>query len=199
VRALRPERVVFDGEVHARWTTTDNARVRLSLDGALVQRITRDAIIWFPGNFGWSPANVGTESMRGVEARASLTRGPIDVSVWGTAYDPQLISGALRIPTPYVPSLAGGAITRAHVGVLQLSASNRWLGPRPFTAGPRDPAFALPAVALLDLTISTRRTLRRGDALLAVALDNATNRAWQSVRGFPAPGRSWSVAFTIRP
>lgn len=199
VRALRPERVLFDGEVHARWRTTDNARVRLSLEGALVQRITRDAIIWFPGNFGWSPANVGTESMRGVEAHATLTRGPIDISVWGTAYDPQLTSGALRIPTPYVPSLAGGAITRAQLGVVQLAASNRWLGPRPFTAGPRDPAFSLPTVALLDLTLSTRRTLRRGDALLAASLDNVTNRAWQSVRGFPAPGRTWSIAITITP
>jgi outer membrane cobalamin receptor len=173
--------------------------VRLSIDGALVQRVTRNAIIWFPGNFGWSPANVGTESLHGVEARATLSHGPIDVSVWGTAYDPELTSGSLRIPTPYVPAVAGGAVTRAQLGVVQVAASSRWLGPRPFTAGPRDPAFTLPTVFLLDLTTSTRRTMRGRDLLLAASLDNATNRAWQSVRGFPAPGRSWSVAITIRP
>ena len=199
VRALRPERVVFDGEVHARWRSPDGSRARVSLDAALVQRITRDAIIWFPGNFGWSPANVGTESLRGAEARVTLAGGPLDISAWGTAYEPELRSGTLRVPTPYVPSFAGGAVTRAQLGALQFSAANRWLGPRPFTAGPRDPAFTLPSVALLDLTLSTRRSLGRGDALLAASLDNATNRAWQSVRGFPAPGRSWSVAITIRP
>lgn len=199
VRALRPERVVFDGELHARWSSSDDAFVRVSLEGALVQRVTRDAIVWFPGNFGWSPANVGTESMRGAEGRATVARGPLDISVWGTAYDPELTSGTLRIPTPYVPSVAGGAISRLRHGALQLSAANRWVGARPYTAGPRDPAFMLPAVALLDLSISSRRALGRGDVMLVASLDNATNRAWQSVRGFPAPGRSWSVALTIRP
>jgi hypothetical protein len=41
--------------------------------------------------------------------------------------------------------------------------------------------------------------MRGAPLLLTAALDNATDRAWQSVRGFPSPGRAWSVAITLLP
>lgn len=199
VRALDAERVLLDAEVHARWRPVRATAWQVTGEGALVSRVTRHAIVWFPGNFGWSPANVGTERLYGVESRVAVTRAPVDLSAWSTVYRAELTSGALRIPTPYVPVVAGGAIARVARDRWQLSAVGRWLGPRPYTAGPRDPAFMLPAVSLLDLTGSVRRTMRGADLLFTLSLDNATDRAWQSVRGFPSPGRAWSVAFTIRP
>jgi hypothetical protein len=199
VPALRAERVVLDAELFARWRSNAEHAWRLALDAALVARTSRDAIVWFPGNFGWSPANVGTETLRGLEMRGAWDRHRTHVSVWGTWHRAQLTSGALRIPTPYVPVQAAGAIARAPLGPVEIGAAARWLGPRPFTAGPRDPAFTLPGVSLLDLSLSTRRHMRGAPLLLTAALDNATDRAWQSVRGFPSPGRAWSVAITLLP
>lgn len=199
VRALRAERVRYDGEVFARWRARPREHGTLALDLAAVARDVGDAIVWFPGNFGWSPANVGRERLRGGEARVewSGTRG--HVSMWGTWYDAVLRTGALRIPTPYVARESAGALARVPLGPLQLGAAARWLGPRPFTAGPRDPAFTLPAVALVDVSLAARCVRQGRELLVALALDNATDQAWQSVRGFPSPGRAWSLSLTLTP
>lgn len=199
VTALRAERVTLDAELNGRWRAPVAAGVISSFDASLVSRTTRNAIVWFPGNFGWSPANVGTEELRGVEARGAFTHARGSLSAWGTIYRAELQSGAIRIPTPYVPTRAGGALAQLTHRAMSAGVAARWLGERPFTAGPRDPAFMLPGVGLVDLSVSAARQSRGMDLLLALSLENATNRAWQSTRGYPAPGRSWSLALTLRP
>ncbi len=201
VATLRPERVRADLELSAH-LDRHSPLGTLTADVAAVSRDTRDAIVWFPGNFGWSPANVGREALRGVEARLRLRPSWGFASVWTTWYDAQVITGALRIPTPYVPRVASGAewsITHRGVNAAVLA---RTLGRRPFTAGPRNPDFELPAVALVDVGVThdlpQRVSARRVDASVTWSLDNATNVAWQSVRGFPSPGRTWALAFTLR-
>jgi hypothetical protein len=208
VRTLQPERVLLDAELFVRWRPTPahgaNAKGTLAVDAALVSRASRDAIVWFPGNFGWSPANVGREAVHGLELRAEWQRQRWLGSAWVTHYRAELTSGTLRIPTPYVPETAAGAVARAPLmatplGAVEGSLVGRWMGSRPYTAGPRDPFFRLPPVAVLDAALSLRRRAVHADWLVTAALDNATDRAWQSVRGFPSPGRSWSVALTITP
>jgi hypothetical protein len=201
VRALRPERVTIDAELFARGTAGTIAGGRVSAQGALVARSARDAIVWFPGNFGWSPANVGRETLRGLEARATWDHARAHASAWGTWYDATLTTGALRIPTPYVARESAGLLARMQHGVVTLSATARAFGRRPFTSGPRDAAFELPAVALLDVAAAWAQPLRArgGTLLVTVGLENATDVAWESVRGFPAIGRSWSVAASWTP
>jgi outer membrane cobalamin receptor len=203
VRALRPERVTMDAELNARASLRADDRWLAEAGGALVARDTRDAIVWFPGNFGWSPANVGAERLRGAEVRASLShesvRGTQTLGAWLTAYDPELRTGALRIPTPYVPRIAAGAQLVLQRGAAVLSARSRLQGRRPFTAGPRDPAYELPAVHLLDASLGHRGRIGHVATLATLALDNATDVAWQSVRGFPSPGRSWAISLTLTP
>jgi hypothetical protein len=199
VTPLRPERVVFDAEAYARVALGVVGGGALSAQGALVARAARDAIVWFPGNFGWSPANVGRETLRGGELRAAWDTRTAHVSAWGSWYDAELQSGALRVPTPYVARASGGMLARVTRGHVTVAPAMRAFGTRPFTSGPRDPAFALPAVVLLDAAVSLRHTWPAGHTVLTLALENATDRAWQSVRGFPAPGRSWSVTATLSP
>jgi hypothetical protein len=199
VSALRPERVVFDAEAYGRVALGAVAGGAISAQGAVVTRAARDAIIWFPGNFGWSPANVGRESLRGGELRAAWDARAAHVSAWGAWYDAELTSGALRVPTPYVARASGGLLARVTRGRVTAAPAMRAVGARPFTSGPRDPAFELPAVLLFDAAVSLRQPLPAGTALFTLAIDNATDRAWESVRGFPAPGRSWSVTATFSP
>lgn len=200
VKPLRVERVLFDAEVGARLNRATPIGW-FELSTSLVARDTRDAIVWFPGNFGWSPANVGIERLRGAEARARLLPSWGELSVWMTAYDAELTTGTLRIPTPYVPRLAGGGQWLVRHGRSSLALTSRMTGRRPFTAGPRDAAFELPGVVLLNSAFThalPSRVLPSGiDARITWSLENATDVAWQSVRGYPSPGRSWAMAFTL--
>jgi vitamin B12 transporter len=198
VRALDPERVVLDANLGVTGTVVRGAwRANGELLGAV--RTTRNAIVWFPGNFGWSPANVGRESLRGVEARLAIERKQFLWSAWSTYYDTRLLTNGLEIPTPYVPRLAAGAQGAITMRQLRISGNLRYQGARPFTAGPRNPFFELPSVWLADLAASRTVTVGRTVLLLTAALDNVTNAQWQSVRGFPMPGRTWSTGITIRP
>ncbi len=197
VRTLRPERVLVDAELQSRLVQPSPIGL-LSLQASVVARDTRDAIIWFPGNFGWSPANVGMERLRGVEGRAALQPAWGELSAWFTLYDAMLTSGGLQIPTPYVARAAGGAQLRASLPFATATALVHAMGPRPYTAGPRNAAFELSAVTLCDVALSRRVVVAAVDVLLALSLDNATDVRWQSVRGFPSPGRSWAISTTLR-
>ena len=198
VRALDPERVTLDASAGSR-AVWQRAQWRATIEASLVSRATNNAIVWFPGNFGWSPANVGREQMRGTETRGDLTGGRLSMAVWHTWYRSELRSGALRIPTPYVPqhSLAANAAWR--IGPHTVSTTMRHQGRRPFTAGPRNPAFELPAVTITDVAWSQRHVFARVEALWSLTLDNVTDVQWQSVRGFPMPGRGWSASLTLAP
>jgi outer membrane cobalamin receptor len=198
VRALSPERVILDahGGVQGTW---QRAVSRLTGEVLLVSRDTRDAIIWFPGNFGWSPANVGRERLRGTEARAEFAAASLTLGAWHTWYVSALRSGGLTIPTPYVPQQSVGVQGAWRLGAHRLSTNIRHQGRRPFTAGPRNPLFELPAVTLADVAWSREHTLAHLRALLSVAIENVTDVRWQSVRGFPMPGRGWSASLTLQP
>jgi outer membrane cobalamin receptor len=198
VQALDPERVLFDVSTGARF---DRPGDHWQADGEvmLVARDTRDAIIWFPGNFGWSPANVGREQLRGAEARAALRSAWLSVSAWATLYGSELHTGGLRIPAPYVPRASGGAQAQWRHPLATLSGNARVQGPRPYTAGPRNPDFELPAVALVDIAMARTVEWSTLHTLVTISLDNVTNTRWQSVRGFPMPGRAWSLALTLQP
>lgn len=201
VRPLDPERVGSDVEVNTH-TTHRTAFGMLRAQASVSARNTRHAIIWFPGNFGWSPSNVGREYLRGVEARVQLTPAWGDVALWSTHYDSRLRTGDLEIPTPYTPRSAAGASASATVRGMSTSLFARVLGRRPFSAGPRNPAFELPAVGIVDAALSHSLpraiTPRGSDALVAWSLDNAFDIAWQSVRGFPSPGRTLAVSVSLR-
>ncbi len=201
VRPLDPERVVVDAELMVR--AARNVPVgRATIEASMVTRDTRDAIVWFPGNFSWAPANVGRERLRGGEIKAALAGPWLDVAAWGAWYRSELESGELHIPTPYTPTLSGGARMALHAAGTTSAAQWHWNGARPFTAGPRNPAFELSAVSLIDLAFThpwPRRISPRFAMLSTTwSLNNATNVAWQSVRGFPSPGRTWAIALTLQ-
>jgi outer membrane cobalamin receptor len=193
-RALRPERVTLDAELGARVAL---GPVRAA--ASLFERRTRDAIVWFPGNFGWSASNVGRDRVRGAEGRLDAEFAHGSLAGWGAVYDAELTADALRIPTPYVPRASGGAVATLRAGRGTLTTTLQSTGRRAFGSGPASRDYELPAVGLLGVTASYRAPLFGARALLSVGVDNATDAEWQSVRFHPTPGRTWSAGLTLTP
>ena len=189
---IAPERVMLDAEAGVR-VSAPNARASASL----FERRTRDAVIWFPGNFSWSPKNVSSERVRGAEAEVSLTLGRVTSDWWGAWYDTRLYTDGLAVPTPYVPSIAGGASTRARFGRLIVATQATARGRRPFAVAVPSRALELPGVLLADVTLSYRVPTRGAQALLTAGVLNVANTPSESVRRFPLPGRVWQVGVTV--
>ena len=189
-----PERVIVDAEVGA------HAHTRAATFSATVfERRTRDAVIWFPGNFSWSPKNVAREQVRGAEAMLLTTTMRATSRWWGGWYDTRLFTDGLHVPTPYVPKLAGGGTTTVTLGRLSTTASLTARGRRPFAIAIPSRALEMHGVFLLDLATSYRIDRPQGVALVTAGVLNVGNVASETVRRFPSPGRVWQVTLTVQP
>jgi len=193
-RALEPERARFDGEVGLRLRHRG-----ASLVGSAFLRDTRDAIVWLPGTFTWSPRNVEGERVRGAEMRAAAAGGWWDADAWAGAYHARFTAGANRYPTPYVPFASGGGTVTLRRAGTSIAATFRAYGRRPFAAAVAAREYELPGVALLDLHLAHRVTAGRTTLLLTAGADNVGDASWESVRRYPAPGRSWSAGLAVEP
>ena len=191
-RDVRPERVLMDAEAGVR---VGGAAVSLAAAGFV--RHTRDAIVWLPGSFSWSPHNVERERVRGAEARLLAAHGMLSVEGWAGAYHTRALIDGYDVPTPYAPQAAGGAVLRASHRALELVGSLSALGRRQYVTAPAARALELPGVALLDLTLSHRARLGTARLLSTAGVRNAGDVRWEPVRRFPAPGRSWILGITI--
>ena len=193
-RALEPERVEFDAEA--------GLRARLagaSISVAAFARDVRDAIVWFPGNFTWSPSNVGLERVRGAEGEVHAGSDWYSASLWGTVTSATLLAGGLAVQTPYVPDVSGGASLSLKSGTVGVTATVRGIGRRAFTAAPASPVTQLPAVAIADVAVHWHATVARSDLLVTASVSNLGDVRWESVRRYPAVGRAWSMALTFVP
>ena len=193
-RALDPERVEFDAEAGVRARVGD-----VEVSTAAFARDVRDAIIWFPGNFTWSPSNVGRERVRGAEGQASIAGRWYTASLWGTIMSSTLDAGGLTLQTPYVPEVSGGASVSLRAGSIGLTTTTHGLGRRAFTAAPASSSAELPAVLLTDVAVHWHATVAQSSLLLTAAVTNLGDARWESVRRYPAVGRSWSLALTLVP
>ncbi len=194
--SLRPERVTTDAELAVAWQ-----RNSIGASLSAFARHTRDAIVWFPGTFEWSPTNAARERVHGVEARAHWSGARTQLELWGALRSTRLRTreGA-RVPTPYVPAADGGASARVDVRHLSLSAALRVIGRRPFVVVPDPPPDRqLPAVALVDAAAAWPLDLWNAHATLTVGVRNIGNVNWQSVVGYPNARRTWTAGFTVQP
>ena len=193
-RALVPERVTYDAEVGLR-----AARGGMTVGAAAFAREVRDAIVWFPGNFTWSPSNAGLEHVRGVEGGAAASGAWYTASAWGSVTESTLDAGGLVLQVPYVPRTSGGASLALRWGGVGVTAAVQGLGRRSYTAAPAAASTELPPVLLSDLALLWRGTFAGHSLLVTTAVTNLGDVRWESVRRYPAVGRAWSVALTIAP
>lgn len=191
-RDVRPERVLLDAEVGARWGGT-----ALAASAAAFARQTRDAIVWLPGSFSWSPNNVERERVHGAEGRLLVGRGSLSLEGWAGAYRTRARIDGYDVPTPYAPQAAGGATLRAAHGALEAVGALTAIGRRQYVTAPASRALELPGVVTMDLTFSHRAKLRGARLLTTAGVRNLGDVRWEPVRRFPAPGRGWMLALTL--
>ena len=110
-----------------------------------------------------------------------------------------LDAGGLTLQTPYVPEVSGGASVSLRAGPIGLTTTTHGLGRRAFTAAPASSSAELPAVLLTDVAVHWHATVAQSSLLVTAAVTNLGDARWESVRRYPAVGRSWSLALTLVP
>ena len=200
--ALRPERA---------WTLDGGAVLPLRLGAASVEvegtaftSAARDQIVWRPVGGAWRPGNVGRVRSAGWEgslrAAAPLGRGAalaLDFVLTRTAArdrtNPE--STSYGQPLLYVPERQAKAAVTVGGSALALDLEAVHTGRR-FTAS--DGSASLAPVTVAAAGLRTRLDLGRGGAAgLAVRLENATDRRYHIVRGYPMPPRHLSFRLTL--
>ena len=190
--SVRPERVVLDAEGGIRIRTP-----RLIAEATAFARDTRDAIVWFPGFASWSPRNVGVERARGGEVRIASSVGPVRFDAWGGAYASSFDTVSVRVPVPYAPNFVAGSTVRTGRGPVSAALALSAVGRRPFEVAPAEASLELPAYMLADLTVTMALPSIRPGASVVLGVRNLADVRWESVRGFPVAGRTWSAGFSI--
>ena len=199
---LRPERA---------WALDGGAVLPLRLGAAAVEvegtafaSAVRDQIVWRPTGGAWRPGNVGRVRSAGWEGTARLAaplgRGAalgLDLVLTRTAArdrtNPE--STSYDRPLLYVPERQAKAAVTVGGAALALDLEAVHTGRR-FTAS--DGSASLDPVTVAAAGLRTRLGLGRGGAAgLAVRLENATDRRYQVVRGYPMPPRHLSFRLTL--
>ena len=172
VQPLVPERVTLDAELRASADAGCGARCAIRAAASVFERRTRDAIVWFPGNIGWSPQNVPTERARGGEVHVAVERSGAAAKLWGGAYHTLLNDGVLEMRTPYVPYWSGGAAISAGGDPLSARLQVSHTGRRPFTTGPALAELELPPATVVAAGLQRSERTGFGRLTLSLSVDD---------------------------
>lgn len=198
-RDLHPERVVSDLELRVDRKPAALESMSLQWGAAIFARRTRDAIVWLPGNVGWSPHNVAEERVRGAEGHVAASVGSWTLDGWSAAYDARLNDGFMETRTPYVPYLTGGGGAAWHRGGTTVQAGLRLVGRRPFVNGPAHPELELPASGTLRIALAHMLRLGTTTTMLHVGVNDLANARAEEVRRHPSAGRTISAGIVLQP
>ncbi len=145
---------------------------------------------------GAPPQNVGLASVRGLsaEVRGAASGTTITVNLTLT----QAVDRTTGDPLVRVPWFTANlALHRQVTPSSQLSLLAQYVGPRPDLDFSTFPATTVQLPGYVDLRLRYRAETETGWAL-TVGVDNALDWQYESVKGYPAPGRSVFITATMR-
>jgi len=134
------------------------------------------------------PFNIGRARARGAETTLARRTRALDLrasATWLDAVD--LDSGA---PLPRRPRSQASVVALWRPETWTLSGTLRWVGRREDVGG-----FVLDPYAALDLALGWSASSRLHPYL---RIENALDREYEEVAGFPAAGRRWVVGMRLR-
>ncbi len=153
--------------------------------------------------------NVGAASARGLEIEASARFGPLDLAAGytrlftevldpGLASDAAFSAGRRLLRRPRQSGSLHGRLSAAGGALLATITAVGTREDLDFAAGYPAPRVSLPAYATLHLALERRLPLAGPATTLALAVDNVLDTTYETVRGFPAPGRLVRLIVELR-
>lgn len=194
---LRPEQG-WSADAGLLW----DGRYRAELTGFAAT--ARDQIVWQPTNAGyWAPENVARTRSLGVEASADgawiLGSTLVHAGLAATFTDARDRSDpsapAFDQPLRYVPRTTAKAWAALGRGAFRLDLGAQYVGRRPVTA---DGSRALDPYLVLSGQARYTRVVAGVEAVLAVAVENLTDAAYEVVQSYPMPPRHLRLRLALQ-
>ena len=155
-------------------------------------------VLWFPDfRFIWSPDNYDVRR-RGGELAATVTLPAADLALSGSVsdvaveYRGPVLSGQVA----YRPRHTASATLEGSALGLRASVRYRHTGRR--RTIPSSGLNTLDPFSVVDLQVARPVTIGRARVELALGLDDVFDRAGTMLVDYPAPGRTWRFALTLR-
>ncbi len=195
---LGAERVRNDWQLQVTSKTFDWGGVTANGSVSLFRADVDGMVLWFPDfRFIWSPDNYDVRR-RGAEVGATVTVPWADLSLTGglsaaaVEYRGPVLSGQVA----YRPRYTGNAALSASAFGLRPTLRYRYVGRRRTIPGSE--LNTLPPFSVVDLQVSRPVPLAGAAVEVALGLDDVFDRAGTMLLDYPAPGRTWRFAVTVR-
>ena len=155
-------------------------------------------ILWFPDfRFIWSPDNYDVRR-RGGELGATVTFPVAGLALSGSVSDVavEYRGSVLSGQVAYRPRRTASATLEGAALGLRGSVRYRYTGRR--RTIPNSALNTLDPFSVVDLQVARPVTIGRARVELALGLDDVFDRAGTMLVDYPAPGRTWRFALTLR-
>lgn len=186
------------------WHVISNNQSEDELSLSLYHQNINNWIQWIPAGSYWSPANVSKVRSRGIEISWTGLNHLGNVKIksqamysFSNCYDlNRKQSGnwwANQLPyVPFHSVFAGAAIQYRgfETGLTYRFSSMR------YTTDDHDPWLALQGFHILDMRLGYAFNLPSGEYRIFFRADNLLNNPYQLVRGYPMPGRNFTVSLS---
>ncbi len=171
-----------------------------SLDWGVYDKRSKNLIVWMPQASYWTPKNIQEARQNGFKLALNYTIDQWHVSgklMWNETHSANLSEGsnygkALR----YVPERSGSYVFNWNPGFFSFLFQTVYTGKKIVMYGyPED--TELPATILLNSSLAYRISLGRMDVIPVLAVDNITDLNYETIQGYPEPGRTWRFTLSF--
>ncbi len=187
-------------------------RFNLSLEATTFLNRIQNQITWLPGLLEnanvWTPINIGTTNTTGLESSVASSVVIIDKMQLSASADYTLANSrdvtsaddaSFNQPLRYVPR----HILKTRLGLTAQHRSIRWH----IDAGYRytserfvttDGQQSIPAYSTADVSLRLTKQNRRANYTLGLFLENAMDKSYEIIKGYPVPPRALRIQLTLR-
>ncbi|MFO7616799.1 MAG: TonB-dependent receptor, partial [Bacteroidales bacterium] len=191
----------FGGDLGLTWNGLQDNRFTPHASINLFAQEVNNWIQWLPAGTYWSPLNIREVRCQGMEAEWGSTLRLSDTQLKTTilyAYTESLdmsrenISERLERQLAYVPLHTFRILAAVNHKPFDGSASFGYHGKR-HTTDVHDQYLDLHAYYLADIQFGYQLQFKQSGLAIRLKINNLFNASFQTIRGYPSPGRSFSL------
>ena len=192
---LKPEHTRYAQTV----ITSESGKVG-QLNLMVFRKSSRDLIQWIPHGSIWQPVNIEKTERTGWKISWSRR-----FSHWKPAIQFSQVKALNKSPgealgkqLPYVPLESGQCSLTWTFKHWELTYTARYRGKMISRYDwPND--ITLPALNLRDFSVGKRLSLKKVSLAFGLNVNNLTNLSYETVQGYPEPGRTFQFTLTLQP